>query len=310
MATTFSISFPLDTQPHTFLKPHHPSLTKLISFSFTNKPSHSLNLLKKFDRYNSTNQTPPLSTPPSSTSYSNLTDPPRTGRFLAPGELEKLEFLQNFEFLHKFDHGSLRIRMMGMDEVDATVAVLAESFAESMGLPMQSMGLPMRYVSLLGFLVKQYMLERQEVMPHAVTLVGFYREEGGDEVLAGTVEISFDAKGANAAPPTPLPPKGCPYICNMTVKKGLRRKGIGRHLLMASEDLILQMGASRDVYLHCRKIDIAPLNMYKNAGYCVVKTDNYLTWLKLQRRKHLMCKKLSVLNNLSLGKSGSDGQPI
>lgn len=110
--------------------------------------------------------------------------------------------------------------------MDITVALLAESFAESMLLPSA-------YNSLLRFLVKQYLIERRAVMPHAVTLVGFFRErkengdgdeeEGGEEKLAGTVEVCFDKIGANASPPTPTPPKNSPYICNMTVQEQLRR---------------------------------------------------------------------------------------
>lgn len=110
--------------------------------------------------------------------------------------------------------------------MDITVKLLAESFAESMLLPVG-------YVSLLRFLVKQYLVERRAAMPHAVTLVGFYRrkqdvngdekEEEEKEEMAGTVEVCFDKRGANASPPTPTPPKNSPYICNMTVKEPLRR---------------------------------------------------------------------------------------
>lgn len=57
------------------------------------------------------------------------------------------------------------------------------------------------------------------------------------------------------------------------------------------------MSFSRDVYLHCRMIDAAPLNMYKKADYKIVKTDSVLVLLMLQRRKHLMCKKLPLLRN-------------
>lgn len=64
-------------------------------------------------------------------------------------------------------------------------------------------------------------------MPHAATLIGFYKGKDEDEQkpeqLAGTVEVCFDKRGANASPPTPTPPKNSPYICNMTVKKELRR---------------------------------------------------------------------------------------
>lgn len=187
-----------------------------------------------------------------------------------------------------------------------TVELLAESFAESMLLPNM-------YLIALGFLIKQYLIEKRGVMPHAVTLIGFYREEGDDgeerekeEELAGTVELSFDKRGANASPPTPTPPKDCPYICNMTVKKPLRRKGIGWHLLKASEELISHMSSSRSAYLHCRMIDSAPFSMYKKAGYEIVKTDSFFVLLMLQRRKHLMRKELPALSKPSESISVSD----
>ncbi|KAI3733549.1 hypothetical protein L6452_12992 [Arctium lappa] len=159
-----------------------------------------------------------------------------------------------------------------------------------------SMMLPKAYVKLLGFLVKQYLIERRALMPHAATLIAFHRRNNSDDdediQLAGTVEVSFDQFGANVSPPTPTPPKNAPYICNMTVKKSLRRQGIGWHLLKASEELISQISSVREVYLHCRMIDSAPFNMYSKAGYNVFKTDSFLILLTLQRRKHLMRKQL------------------
>ena len=77
------------------------------------------------------------------------------------------------------------------------------------------------------------------------------------------------------------------------------RRGIGWHLLKASEELISQMSSSREVYLHCRMIDEAPFNMYTKANYKIVKTDSILVLLMLQRRKHLMCKKLPLSNTSS-----------
>lgn len=185
---------------------------------------------------------------------------------------------------------------MRAEEVDITVALLAESFAESMVLPSG-------YISLLKFLVKQYLIERRALMPHMATLIGFYRRKDGEEEeveqLAGTVEVCFDKRGANASPPTPTPPKNSPYICNMAVTSTFRRRGIGWNLLKASEELLSQMSSSREVYLHCRMIDAAPFNMYTKAGYDVVKTDSILILLMLQRRKHLMCKKLPLLGSPS-----------
>ncbi|KAL5725246.1 GCN5-related N-acetyltransferase 5 [Ranunculus cassubicifolius] len=281
-----AISFPicLDPQHHqnsskTFpLKPHFLIPSQTFSFPLS-KQSH-------IHKFHPLNCTPSISTTPSSESY-------RTGRFLSIPELQSLETLENFRYFHEFDESrSLVIRVMRKEEIDITVGLLAESFGESMALPFKN------YVNLLAYLVKQYLVDRRVLMPHTATLVGYYRDgDGKEEELAGTVEISFNKRGANSNPPTPTPPKDSPYICNMTVKKDYRRRGIGWHLLKACEELISQMSISRDVYLHCRMIDEAPFNMYTKAGYSIIKTDNFLILLTLQRRKHLMCKTLPVTEN-------------
>ncbi|KAF8086760.1 hypothetical protein N665_0613s0028 [Sinapis alba] len=229
----------------------------------------------------------------STESYDFLEESFRTGKFLSNAELEKLKALEGFAYFQELESGSMWVRVMRQDEMDSTVKLLAESFGESMMLPSG-------YQSVLRFLVKQYLIERREVLPHAVTLVGFFRRKTDslsdreEEVaeMAGTVEVCLDKRGANASPPSPTPPKESPYVCNMTVKEDLRRRGIGWHLLKASEELIAQLSPSKDVYLHCRMVDEAPFNMYKKAGYEVVKTDTVLVLLMLQRRKHLMRKKL------------------
>lgn len=87
------------------------------------------------------------------------------------------------------------------------------------------------------------------------------------------------------------------------------RRSIGWHLLQASEQLISQMTISRDIYLHCRMIDTVPLNMYKKAGYRVIKTDSLFTLLTFQRRKHLMCKKLPERHNLHSDMVGAHAEP-
>ncbi|RAL53245.1 hypothetical protein DM860_006917 [Cuscuta australis] len=209
-------------------------------------------------------------------------------------ELEKLRVLENFEYFQELESGSVRIRVMSEEETEATAGLLAESFAEWVGVPL-------RYVKLLGFFVKQYLIERRSAMPHTATLVGFYRhgngeeeeEEEGELKVSGTVEVSFDRRGAtNNSPPTPIAPMDCPYICNMAVKKSLRRRGIGLEMLKASEELISRMSDARMVCLHCRMIDAGPFDMYTKAGYAIVKTDSIFILLLLQRRKHLMCKYL------------------
>ncbi|TKY69827.1 N-acetyltransferase protein [Spatholobus suberectus] len=184
-------------------------------------------------------------------------------------------------------------------ETHLVVRLLADSFAESLLLPAA-------YANVLAFLIRQYLTERRALMPHAATLLAFYtetttavdkeEEQHQQTQFAGTVELSFDKRGANANVPSPSPPKDSPYISNMAVHKSLRRRGIGWHLLKASEELISQMSSSREVYLHCRMVDEAPFNMYTKADYEIVKTDSILVLLMLQRRKHLMCKKLPLLS--------------
>ncbi|CAI9092854.1 OLC1v1028196C1 [Oldenlandia corymbosa var. corymbosa] len=263
---------------------------------FAPKDAHPFLLLPK---QSTSNLVLPLSTSPSSSSSSSsspsdsspiptIRNPLPTGRFLTNDELAKLEFLENYCYFQELKSGYLYMRVMEQEELDLTAGLLAESFADSMFLPKG-------YVKLLEYLVKQYLIERRALMPHTATLLGFYKEdEDEDFQVAGTVEVSFNKMGANASPPSPTPPKNSPYICNMTVKESLRRRGIGWHLLKASEELIAQMSSSRDVFLHCRMIDEAPFNMYTRAGYTIVKTDSILTLLTLQRRKHLMYKQIPV----------------
>ncbi|MBA0721614.1 hypothetical protein Goshw_022111 [Gossypium schwendimanii] len=282
----------------------HLNPTKTPPFLSSRNPLLSLQRLHQCNCRCSFPSSSPNSVTPSQY-YSFLDDPYRGSRFLSNEELEKLKALESFVYLQELESGSLWVRVMRNEEMDLTAGLLAESFAESMLMPLG-------YGALLRFLVKQYLIERRAVMPHAVTLVGFYRDKGGEKgnELAGTVEVCFDKRGANASPPTPIPPKNSPYICNMTVTKQLRRRGIGWHLLKASEELLSQMASTKEVYLHCRMIDEAPFNMYIKAGYNVVQTDSVLILLTLQRRKHLMCKKLPVYNSLYESDMSESGEEL
>ncbi|XP_010551446.1 PREDICTED: uncharacterized protein LOC104822056 [Tarenaya hassleriana] len=297
-AVSISLAFSVD--------PQRPNQTPAFAFSssfprnpflFSGKSLRASLRIAFSPSSHSSSSSSSASTTTETGSYTFLEDSFRTGRFLSNEELEKLKTLEGFAYFQELESGSMWVRVMRPEDMDPTVKLLAESFSESMLLPTG-------YESVLRFLVKQYLSEKRGVMPHAVTLVGFFRRRpeacsdgdgvGEAEELAGTVEVCFDRRGANASPPSPIPPKDSPYVCNMTVKKPLRRRGIGWHLLKASEELISQMSSSKDVYLHCRMIDSAPFNMYRKAGYEVVKTDNILILLMLQRRKHLMCKKLPL----------------
>ncbi|XP_024369096.1 uncharacterized protein [Physcomitrium patens] len=212
-------------------------------------------------------------------------------------EKEKVNALQRYKYRYESNRGLFVVEAMRPKHMNDTEELLVDSFAELMG------GL-LTYRPLLAITVKQYVRERYATLPHSVTLVGLYAPaEGvpvsgessemqqGYWVVAGTVEVSFSGAG-HPDVPTPAPPPNSPYICNMAIKKEYRRRGLGREMLKAAENLALSMGYE-DMYLHVRLIDIAPLTMYKEAGYQVVSTDSLLSVLTFQRRRHLMRKRLS-----------------
>ncbi|KAL6652595.1 hypothetical protein ACP70R_011520 [Stipagrostis hirtigluma subsp. patula] len=253
--------------------------------------------------------------PPAAASSSSASSPSGGrggGVFLSPRALTQLDELAAFRYEHSFPHGRLTVRALTPADdavAEALVRLLASSFSETVRwAPAQ------RYAQLLTFVIRRYLHERRGLAPHAAVLVGFYRpadadadadtaaadddggevqvERGDEGEMACTAEVSFDAVGAPGAPPTPTPPLEFPYMCNMTVKTSLRRRGIGKQLLKACEELVIKMDAKRRVYLHCRIIDQVPFNMYRKAGYNIVQTDSILVWLSLQKRKHLMSKEL------------------
>lgn len=219
MARTLSLSFTSSyNQLHNINQAKH---FKSLKTSFlSQKQTNPFVNFPKSSHYNLilTCSTSQHSSSCSTSSSPTLLSPLQTGTFLSNQDLEKLQSLQDFSYFQELESGSMWVRVMRDDELDMIVGLLAESFVESMVMPKG-------YVNLLGMLVKQYLVERRSLMPHTATLIGFYKgkDDDGEGELAGTVEISFNKKGANASPPSPAPPKDSPYICNMTVKKSLRR---------------------------------------------------------------------------------------
>ncbi|KAH9304256.1 hypothetical protein KI387_008660, partial [Taxus chinensis] len=130
-------------------------------------------------------------------------------------EIGQLQVLENFVYEHRFDHGCLVVKLMGREHREDTLEILTDSFEELMWGPMT-------YKPLLSFTIKQHMLERMTLLPHAATLVGLYAEREGEWTFGGTVEVSLNSKGAAEFPPTPVAPKNSPYLCNMAVNKSLR----------------------------------------------------------------------------------------
>lgn len=201
--------------------------------------------------------------------------------------------------------GELLVRALCAQDLEGTVDLLTDSFAELFGLTFRP---------LLRLQVKLYLQQRLLLLPHAVTLIALYYPPEGTDISVGTdigdstknsesvggrkrpevvatVELSF-SDAAQPSFPTLNPPKGSAYLCNMAVLHSCRRRGVGRVLLQAAEDLTVEMG-HKALYLHCRLCDIVPQKLYRRAGFQEVATDNFLSLvLFLQRRRHLMRKML------------------
>ncbi|BBM97393.1 hypothetical protein MPTK1_1g05370 [Marchantia polymorpha subsp. ruderalis] len=212
-------------------------------------------------------------------------------------DMKKVDALRNFEYRIGTEKGVLVVQVLRVEHMKAVEELLVDSFAELMG------GL-LTYRPLLTLTVRQYVRDRYACLPDAVTLIGLYApaednvvmgrtedNESSNWLLAGTVELSFSNAGHPDIPAGPSPPPGSPYLCNMAVSSAYRRRGIGRELLKAAEELAASKGCE-DLYLHCRMVDMAPLNMYQGAGYQIVATDSILSLLSFQRRRYLMKKRI------------------
>ncbi|MCO5567698.1 hypothetical protein L7F22_021392 [Adiantum nelumboides] len=212
---------------------------------------------------------------------------------LTPLEKINLEKVLKFKVTANNLQGQLVIRAVRIEQIKGLENLLTDSYSELMRGPLT-------YRPVLAWILSSYLRERQTHLPNTVTLVGLYKPSEETMVheelapkwwLAGAVEVSFNASGKPDGMQAPLPPEDAPFLSNMAVLKRFRRRGIGRELLKAAEQLALQMG-STEMYLHCRMVDEAPLNMYRSTGYSVLETDSILSLLLFQRRRHLMYKQL------------------
>ncbi|KAH7365531.1 hypothetical protein KP509_18G033200 [Ceratopteris richardii] len=217
------------------------------------------------------------------------------GRDLSPLEKSNMKKILTFKRVNNYLKGRLVIRALRVEQMKDVEILLTDSYAELMWGPLT-------YKPALAWVLSTYLRERQACLPHAVTLVGLYEPSENTKsdigskpkwCVSGAVEISFNSLGKPKNMQTPLPPEDAPFMSNMAVSKTYRRRGIGRELLKAAEELVLQLGG-HELYLHCRMIDEAPLTMYTKSGYSVVATDNVFSLLLFQRRKHLMYKRLEA----------------
>lgn len=75
----------------------------------------------------------------------------------------------------------------------------------------------------------------------------------------------------------------------MAVDTSYRRRGYGKMLLRAAEELIAVVGENC-AYLHLRLKDTPASALYKSSGYEVIDTDSILVTLIGLDRRHLMKK--------------------
>ncbi|XP_002990214.2 uncharacterized protein LOC9647651 [Selaginella moellendorffii] len=188
--------------------------------------------------------------------------------------------LNAFSYSGSCKDGSLvSVEVLKPKHSKGTVEVLTDSFCDLLWGPLT-------YRPLLRMIVQENLIETQKLFPKNVILVALY-EQSSAKVVVGTVEVYLSSAGVSS----PNPPPDAPFLCNMAVKQNYRRKGIAGQLLKAAEELAVTMG-SNEMYLHCRLIDKVPLGIYQRAGYEVVSTSSVFSLLVLQRRKHLMRKRL------------------
>jgi len=64
-----------------------------------------------------------------------------------------------------------------------------------------------------------------------------------------------------------LPPLCCPYICNVAVSPGWRRRGVGTRLVELCEAFAKDQWGQDVVYLHVEKTNQAAFELYENMGY-------------------------------------------
>jgi GNAT superfamily N-acetyltransferase len=214
-------------------------------------------------------------------------------RFSTPTETILRERLSSFRKEYKDPNGEsddavLVVKALSNEWIDSCADLLTESFADSMGY--MSM-----YKKFLRNQIGEYLNNHVRLLPKTVILVGIIPrsaiDDGQEDILAGTVEISFTSS-TRTKHLTLNPPQDMPYLCNMAVQPEQRGKGYGRLLLDAAEQLILSTGYTC-VYLHVRHVDPPALSLYRTSGFVEEGEDWSIIQVFGLDRRYLMRKSLA-----------------
>lgn len=216
-------------------------------------------------------------------------------RFSTPTETILRERLSSFRKEYKdpneeSDDAVLVVKALSNEWIDSCADLLTESFADSMGY----MNV---YKKFLRNQIGEYLNNHVRLLPKTVILVGILPRsddddnDGQEDILAGTVEISFSSS-TRTKHLTLNPPQDMPYLCNMAVQPDQRGKGYGRLLLDAAEQLILSTGYT-SVFLHVRHADPTALSLYRTSGFVEEGEDCSIVQLFGLDRRYLMRKSLA-----------------
>jgi len=94
--------------------------------------------------------------------------------------------------------------------------------------------------------------------------------------IVGFVTVSISGKSRPEESDRSMsPPTDAAYLANACVGASSRRRGVGRALLRAVEELVLEMGGC-DVWLHVRLDQPAPCALYSGDGYEEVAREKSL----------------------------------
>mmetsp|Transcript_8495 Transcript_8495/g.17006 ORF Transcript_8495/g.17006 Transcript_8495/m.17006 type:complete len:295 (-) Transcript_8495:495-1379(-) len=214
-------------------------------------------------------------------------------RFSTPTETILRERLSSFRKEYKDPDGEsddavLVVKALSNEWIDSCADLLTESFADSMGYMSV-------YKKFLRNQIGEYLNNHVRLLPKTVILVGIIPRsaigDGQEDILAGTVEISFSSS-TRTKHLTLNPPQDMPYLCNMAVQPEQRGKGYGRLLLDAAEQLILSTGYT-DVFLHVRHEDPPALSLYRTSGFVEEGEDWSIIQVFGLDRRYLMRKSLA-----------------
>jgi ribosomal protein S18 acetylase RimI-like enzyme len=112
----------------------------------------------------------------------------------------------------------------------------------------------------------------------------------GNPPILGTAEVSMHASN-----PLLIRSHPYPYLSNLAVHPGYRRRGIAQKLLLACERMVLEQGYQH-IYLHVLEDNNAAKQLYLMAGYQLQSADPLWCSRLLRRpRRLLLYKKLHLL---------------